>query len=35
MLHIQCCGASHAALSIDRIAIGSMQPVTKFGVLTN
>jgi hypothetical protein len=33
MLHVQCCGACHAALSME--AIGSMQPVTKFSVLTN
>ena len=33
MLHVQCCGACHAALSME--AIGSMQPVTMFSVLTN
>ncbi len=33
MLHVQSCGVSHAALSME--AIGGMQPVTKFSVLTN
>ena len=33
MLHLQCCGTCHTALSME--AMGSMQPVIKFIVLAN